>query len=83
MGLPGNVPSGFVQIDRCAIHGGAVRAARHALKDDGERRLIKPLATALAARWKRAGRGGELVVPVPIHAAHLLSLGAASTRPSS
>jgi ComF family protein len=27
------------------------------------------LAGAMAERWRRAGRGGDLVVPVPVHAA--------------
>jgi ComF family protein len=44
-----------------------VRAAVHALKYRGERRLSQPLAEALAARWRRAGRGGELMTWVPVH----------------
>jgi len=75
LGLPGNVPSGLVQIEWCATYSGPVRAALHALKYDGERRLAEPLGAALAARWRRAGRGGELLVPVPIHAARLRNRG--------
>jgi len=30
--------------------------------------VAMPLGTAIAARWAEAGAGGELLVPVPIHA---------------
>jgi ComF family protein len=45
-----------------------VRSALHALKYAGERRVAVPLGAAVAARWAEAGAGGELLVPVPIHA---------------
>ena len=38
------------------------------LKYAGERRLAAPLGAAVAERWRRAGAGGELLVPVPVHA---------------
>jgi ComF family protein len=44
-----------------------VRAALHNLKYGGERRLAGPLAAAMAARWRQAGAGGELLIPVPVH----------------
>ena len=47
---------------------GTVRAALHALKYAGERRLADPLGAAAAERWRRVGAGGDLVVPVPVHA---------------
>ena len=34
----------------------------------GERRLAEPLGEAAAERWRRAGAGGDLIVPVPVHA---------------
>jgi ComF family protein len=45
-----------------------VRAALHALKYAGERRLAEPLGCAIARRWARVGLGAEVVVPVPVHA---------------
>lgn len=69
IGLPVDLPDGVVQLEWCAAFSGPVRAAVHALKYDGERRLVEPLAEVMAERWRVAGRGGELMVPVPIHAA--------------
>ena len=51
------------------MYSGPVRAALHALKYGGERRLAEPLAAALAKRWSRAGRGGEVLTWVPVHPA--------------
>jgi ComF family protein len=45
-----------------------MRAALHQLKYAGERRLVAPLGAAAAARWRVAGAGGDLLVPVPVHA---------------
>ena len=69
IGLPAELPSGIVQLEWCAAFTGPVRAALHALKYDGMRRLAEPLGDALASRWRRAGVGGEILVPVPIHPA--------------
>lgn len=69
MGLAVDLPEGVLQLEWCASFTGPVRAAVHALKYDGERRLVEPLAAAMASRWQRAGRGGDLLVPVPVHAA--------------
>ncbi len=49
------------------MYSGPVRAALHALKYRGQRRLADPLASALAERWRRAGRGGDVVTWVPVH----------------
>ena len=49
------------------MYSGPVRAALHALKYRGERRLADPLAAALAERWRRAGRGGDVITWVPVH----------------
>jgi ComF family protein len=69
IGLALDLPRGLLQLEWCGAFTGPVRAAVHALKYDGERRLVEPLARAMADRWRRAGRGGELLVPVPVHAA--------------
>jgi ComF family protein len=58
----------LAQLEWCAPFSGPVRAALHGLKYAGERRLTEPLAAAVAARWKVAGAGGDLLVPVPVHA---------------
>jgi len=68
LGLPSTVPLPLLQLDWCAPYAGVVRRALHALKYGGERRLAVPLGAAIAARWAEAGAGGELLVPVPIHA---------------
>jgi ComF family protein len=68
IGLPSALPSPLAQLEWCAPFTGTVRAALHQLKYSGERRLAKPLGAALAARWLAAGAGGELLVPVPVHA---------------
>jgi ComF family protein len=67
VGLAVLLPPGLVQLEWCASFSGPTRAALHALKYDGEQRLAKPLGELLAARWRRAGAGGDLLVPVPIH----------------
>jgi ComF family protein len=58
-----------VQLEWCAPFGGTVRRALHELKYAGERRLAEPLGEAIARRWARAGAGGEVLVPVPVHEA--------------
>jgi ComF family protein len=67
LGLVAPLPAGLVQLEWCAAFTGPARAALHALKYDGEQRLARPLGELLATRWRRAGAGGELLVPVPIH----------------
>ncbi len=69
VGLPANAPAGIVQLEWCAAFNGPARASVHALKYDGERRLVQPLSELMAARWRAAGVGGEVLVPVPVHAA--------------
>ena len=69
LGLPTKVPAGIVQLEWCAAYNGPARACLHALKYDGERRLVEPLAEIMAQRWARAGIGGDVLVPVPVHAA--------------
>jgi ComF family protein len=62
------MPASIAQLEWCAPFSGVVRAALHQLKYAGERRLTGPLAGAVAARWRAAAAGGELLVPVPVHA---------------
>jgi ComF family protein len=68
IGLPSDVPPPLLQLEWCAAFDGPVRAALHALKYGGERRLVGPLAAAAADRWREAGAGGDAFVPVPVHA---------------
>ncbi|MGD8485759.1 MAG: phosphoribosyltransferase family protein [Chloroflexota bacterium] len=68
LGVPARLPEGVLQLEWCATYSGPVRAALHAFKYRGERRLSVPLSRALAERWQQAGRGGELVTWVPVHA---------------
>jgi ComF family protein len=67
--MPASMPAGLLQLEWCAMYSGTVRAALHALKYGGERRLAAPLAEALAERWRRAGRGGDVLTWVPVHSA--------------
>ena len=71
LGLPSSVPLPLLQLEWCAPYAGVVRSAIRALKYAGERRLAVPLGAAIAARWAEAGAGGQVLVPVPIHAERL------------
>ncbi len=75
VGLPAELPEGLVQLEWCAAFTGPVRAALLALKYDGDRRVVEPLGSVLARRWRRAGIVGELLIPVPIHADRFRSRG--------
>ena len=68
IGLPSDVPPPLLQLEWCAAFGGVVRRALHELKYAGETRLAVPLGEAVARRWRSAGAGGDLLVPVPVHA---------------
>jgi ComF family protein len=68
IGLPSDVPAPLLQLEWCAPFDGPVRAAVHALKYAGERRLAEVLGAAVAERWRVAGAGGDVLVPVPVHA---------------
>lgn len=69
LGLAVAMPLGLAQLEWCAAFTGAARASVHALKYDGERRLARPLGRLMAQRWREVGIGGDLLVPVPVHAA--------------
>jgi ComF family protein len=68
LGLPEGPLDPLVRLEWCSPFAGAVRHALHALKYASERRLAVPLGEAVAARWVRSGGGGDLLVPVPVHA---------------
>jgi ComF family protein len=65
IGLPADLPAPLLQLEWCAPFTGVTRRALHKLKYGGERRLATPLGEAIARRWRVAGAGGELLVPVP------------------
>jgi predicted amidophosphoribosyltransferase len=65
IGLPADIPPPLVQLEWCAPFTGVTRRALHQLKYAGERRLARPLGETVAARWQRAGAGGDALVPVP------------------
>jgi ComF family protein len=67
IGLPSDVPPLLLQLEWCAPFSGLVRGALHELKYAGEKRLAVPLGAAIARRWRRAGAGGDVLVPVPVH----------------
>ena len=67
LGLGEGPPAPLLQLEWCAPFNGTVRAALHALKYAGERRLSQPLGEAVASRWQQAGAGGDVLVPVPVH----------------
>jgi ComF family protein len=68
IGAPAELPAPLLQLEWVAPYGALLRRAIHTLKYGGEQRLARPLGGALAGRWRRAGRGGTILVPVPIHA---------------
>lgn len=68
IGMPVDLPYPVLQLEWCAPFLGVVRDALHAIKYRGERRLAGPLGAAVARRWERAGAGGDLIAPVPVHA---------------
>ena len=68
LGLADGPPEPLLQLEWCSPFAGVTRRALHALKYAGERRLAGPLGAAVAARWRVAGAGGVLLVPVPVHA---------------
>ena len=69
LGLAEGPPEPLLQLEWCSPFAGVTRHALHALKYSGEQRLAGPLGRAVAARWRVAGAGGDLLVPVPVHAA--------------
>jgi ComF family protein len=68
IGLAGSQPRGIVQLEWCGPYSGVARDCLHALKYEGEQRLAIALGRLMADRWQRAGIGGQVLVPVPVHA---------------
>ncbi len=75
VGVPSDVPLPLVAHEWCIPYAGLGRAAIHALKYGGERRLARPLGNALARRWTACGMRGDLFVPVPVHRERLRERG--------
>jgi ComF family protein len=75
IGLPSDVPPPLLQLEWCAPFTGLIRNALHELKYSGEKRLAGPLGAAIARRWRRAAAGGDVLVPVPVHADRARSRG--------
>jgi ComF family protein len=75
IGLPSDVPPPLLQLEWCAPFTGLIRDALHELKYAGEKRLAGLLGAAIARRWRVAGAGGDLLVPVPVHADRAKSRG--------
>ena len=69
LGLAEGPPEPLLQLEWCSPFAGVTRHALHELKYAGEQRLAIPLGRAVAARWRVAGSGGDLLVAVPVHAA--------------
>lgn len=65
VGLPGDIPTPLAQIEWCSSFTGVTRRALHRLKYEGDRRLAAPAGRAVGRRWRRAGVGGDVLVPVP------------------
>src|SRR4029078_13460225 len=68
IGLPSDVPAPLLQLEWCAPFGGLGRRALHELKYSGETRPAGAVGEAVARRWRRVGAGGDVLVPVPVHA---------------
>ena len=68
IGLPAELPPGLLQVEWCAPFGGVVRTALHQLKYAGRATARRPLGQAIARRWAAVGAGGDILVPVPVHA---------------
>jgi ComF family protein len=69
LGLADGPPDPLLQLEWCSSFTGTTRRALHQLKYAGERRLASPLGAVIADRWRRAGAGGDILVPVPVHEA--------------
>ena len=69
LGLAEGPPHPLLQLEWCSPFSSTTRRALHALKYAGERRLADPLGDAVAARWRRVGAGGDVLVNVPVHEA--------------
>ena len=68
-GCRADVPAPLLQLEWCAPFGGVVRRALHAAEVRGrDAARARRSGEAVARRWARAGAGGDLLVPVPVHA---------------
>jgi ComF family protein len=67
LGLADGPPHPLLQLEWCSPFAGTTRDALHHLKYAGERRLATPLGEIVAARWRRAGVSGDVLVNIPVH----------------
>jgi predicted amidophosphoribosyltransferase len=72
---PVELPAPLFRLESCAPLAGITRRAVDRLSAAGERRLSRPLGEAIANRWKVAGAGGDVLVPVPDSAASVRARG--------
>jgi predicted amidophosphoribosyltransferase len=68
--LASDLPAPLTKLEWCAPFTGLTRRVIDRLGEAGERRLSSPLGDAIANRWRRAGGGGDVLVPVPASTAH-------------
>jgi predicted amidophosphoribosyltransferase len=72
---PVGLPAPLFRLESCAPFAGITRRAIDRLSAAGQRRLSGPLGEAIANRWKAAGAGGDVLVPVPDSAASVRARG--------
>jgi competence protein ComFC len=70
-----DLPTSLSKLEWCAPFTGLTRRALDRLGEAGERRLSGPLGDAIARRWKMAGGGGDVLVPVPANPERLRERG--------
>ena len=68
IGLPAELPAPLVQLEWAAPFAGIVRAALHALKYAGNDGWPARSARPPRGAGRRVGAGGDMVIPVPVHA---------------
>lgn len=64
-GIAAATPAPLLHLEWCGPFSGITRRALERLGEGGERRLSGPLGEAIANRWRSAGTGGDVLVPVP------------------
>jgi predicted amidophosphoribosyltransferase len=71
----GELLAPLARLESCAPFAGITRRAIDRLSAAGERRLSGPLGEAIATRWRTAGSGGDVLVPVPDSSASVRARG--------
>lgn len=73
--IPAALPDPLSRLESCAPFAGITRRALDRLSAAGERRVSGPLGDAIANRWRTAGAGGDVLVPVPGSTANVRARG--------